>query len=146
VSRRADDFVGRANLDDVAQIHNGSPSAEVADSCYVMRDEEIGKAKVLLQLNEQVQDHRSNGQVQGGGGFVQHDKRRSGNDCSGYAYALLLSTRELSWSAIHLVRTQADALEDTLNALTPSPPREPRVDYQRLLDDRSHGHPRIQAL
>ena len=55
-----------------------------------MRDEQVGQPQLLLQLLKQRQDLRLDGDVQRGGGFVQHQNGRLQDQRPGDGYALAL--------------------------------------------------------
>ena len=54
--RVREDLVGRARLDDHAEVHHRDPIGHVADGVDVVGDEQEGQPQTLLQLTQQCQD------------------------------------------------------------------------------------------
>lgn len=61
-----------------------------------MGDEQHGHAQALLQILEQDENLRLNGDVERGGGFVGDQQRRLIGQCHGDHHALALTVRELA--------------------------------------------------
>ena len=61
----ADGFSG-ANLDEFAQIHDANPSAHMLDSGQVMADQEIGDTDLSLQIFQEIENLRTDGDIEGG--------------------------------------------------------------------------------
>ncbi len=57
-------------------VHHIHAAADIGDDAEIVRDEDDGGAFGLLQLFEEFQDLRLNGDVEGGGGFVGDEERR----------------------------------------------------------------------
>src|SRR5215467_1860934 len=55
---RREDLLGLAELNDAADVHHSDAVTDVADDAQVVRDEEIGQPKLLLQVEQEVQDLR----------------------------------------------------------------------------------------
>ena len=53
-----------ANLDDLADIHDRHPVADVGNHAQVVGDEQVGQPHLFLQILEQVQDLRLHGHIQ----------------------------------------------------------------------------------
>ena len=49
-------FIARGDFNDLAEIHDGDACAEVAHHGKVVRDEEVGEAKICLKTFEEVDD------------------------------------------------------------------------------------------
>ena len=62
------DLRARADLDDLAQVHDCDAVGHVADDREVVRDEEVGEAEITLERLEQVDHLRADRDVQGGDG------------------------------------------------------------------------------
>ncbi len=67
---------------------------EIAHHRHGVRDEQIGQAEVALQLRQQVDDLRSDADVEGGNRFVAHNELRPQREGAGDADALALSAGE----------------------------------------------------
>ena len=57
-------IVGRSELNDIAEVHNGDTVADVLDDVKVMRNEEERQSELLLQVVQQVDDLGLDGNVQ----------------------------------------------------------------------------------
>jgi len=65
VKRGLVQFECRCELYDSAQVHDRDPIADMFDDRQIVRDENIGQGKFLLQVAKQVDDLSLNGQVKG---------------------------------------------------------------------------------
>src|SRR5262245_27370243 len=74
VARVVDDIVAAADLDDLAAEHDGNAVADVVDDREVVADEEVREAQLLLEVLEQVQDLRLDGDVEGARRLVADDE------------------------------------------------------------------------
>jgi len=61
---------GFRSFHDFAQVHDRNTVADVLDHAEGVRDEEIGEAKLVLKVFEQVDDLRLNRYVRSGNGFI----------------------------------------------------------------------------
>ena len=98
-----------------------------------------------LKVLEQVDDLRLDGDVERGHRLVADDQLGAHRERARDADALPLAARELMGVAPHVVRVEADRLQevgDLLLALTPG--LGELVDDERLAHDGAHGHPRVQ--
>lgn len=91
--------------------HDADPVRDVPDHAQVVGDEKEGEVAVLAQVEQQVEDLRLDGDVEGGGGFVQHQQRGPDGEGAGDGDALALAAGELVGVAGEDGRGQADALE-----------------------------------
>ena len=82
-------------FDDSAAVHHGDGVAHSADDSEIVGDEEIGKAKVALQVFEQIEDLRLDRHVERGYRFVADDQLRIERDRTGDPDPLPLSAGEL---------------------------------------------------
>ena len=57
-------IVGRSELNDIAEVHNGDTVTDVLDDVEVMRNEEERQSELLLQVVQQVDDLGLDGNVQ----------------------------------------------------------------------------------
>src|SRR5688572_10414017 len=58
IGRAAQDLVTRADLDELAQVHDRDPVREDVDHRQVVTDEQAGELELLLEVLEQVQEPR----------------------------------------------------------------------------------------
>jgi hypothetical protein len=70
VLRRAEEGVALRQLDDLAGVHHRDAVRHLRHDRQVVRDEEQRHAALLLQLEEQLEDLRLDGDVERGGGLV----------------------------------------------------------------------------
>ena len=68
---RANTSVGRAALDDVAEIHDQDAVAQEAHDIEVVADEQVGEAEALLQSSSRLQDHDLDRDVERRGRLVE---------------------------------------------------------------------------
>ena len=76
VTRRGVELLGRRQLHDAAQIHHGDPVADVLHDREIMRDEQVGKPQVLLQIVQQVEHLRLDRDIQRAHRLVADDELR----------------------------------------------------------------------
>ena len=74
-------LLARSPLHDAAGVHHGQRVRHVADHREVVRDEHVGEAEIALQPPEQVQDLRSDRDVQRRDRLVEDDE--TGLECQG---------------------------------------------------------------
>ena len=82
-------------LDDAAEVHDGDPVADVAHHGEVVGDEQVGEAELPLQLLQEVDDLRADGDVEGADGLVADDEVGLHRQRPGDADALALAAAEL---------------------------------------------------
>ena len=111
VRRTLVDVLAVADLDDLAQVHDGHPVGDVPDHRQVMRDEEEGDAQLLLQVVEKVDDTRLDRHVERRDRLVQHEQLGLEHERPGDADTLALATGELVRVAVGVVRLEPDQLE-----------------------------------
>ncbi len=74
VLRLLGDLACWADLDDFSVVHDRDAGGEVAHYRHGVRDEQVGQAEFALQLGQQVDDLRSDANVEGGDGFIGDDE------------------------------------------------------------------------
>ena len=101
-----------------------------------MSDEEVGEAKLLLQLHEQVEDLRLDRHVEGRHGLVRNDELRVHRQRPRDADPLALTAGELMRVARGLLRPDADALQQGKHPLPRlAAPRDDAVEQHGLRQD-----------
>jgi hypothetical protein len=63
-------------LDDPSEIHHGDAVADMLDHSQIVRNEEIGEAKLALQVHHQVENLRLDRDIEGGNRLVGDDEPR----------------------------------------------------------------------
>src|SRR5207253_9347209 len=110
----------------------------------VMRDEEIGELQLLLQVHQQIDDLRLNRHVQRRHRLVEDDERGTECERASQADSLTLTSAELMRIALEVRRVEADEMKELGDPLAPPPAVAQAVDDERLLDDLSRAHARIE--
>jgi len=87
--------VGRTDLDDLAEVHDGDTVAHPLDHRKVVGDEEVREEELLLKILEQVEDLGLDRDVEGGDGLVADDELGLDRQRTGDGEALTLSRDEL---------------------------------------------------
>src|ERR1039458_7044832 len=93
--RLGSDLLRASDLNDLALIHHRNPGREIANDWHGVRDEQIGKAEIALELLQQIHDLRADADVERGNRFVGDDELRTQRKSAGNADALPLSAGEL---------------------------------------------------
>ena len=144
VHRPRAEAVAVRRLDDLAEVHDRDPVADVGHGRQVVADEEIAHTEGPLQVLELVDDLRAHRHVERGHRLVQHDEPCIGRQRSGDRDPLPLPAAELVREQRGNVGLQADQGQHLGDALADRGARELRVDLERLGDDVAHAHPRAQ--
>ena len=138
------DLLRRADLDELALVHHGDPVAHRADDGEVVRDEEVREAEVPLEVLEQVEDLRLDRDVERRDRLVADDQLRAQGERARDADSLALAARELVRIAVREARVEADDVEQLADADAAVAARADPVHDQRLADDVSDRHPRVE--
>jgi hypothetical protein len=101
----------RRHLHDPTEVHDRNPVGDVPHDREVVRDEQIGELELLLQLLEQIDDLRLDGDVERGDRLVRDDEVRVERERSRETDPLALAAGELVWVTAGSVLRQADDLE-----------------------------------
>src|SRR5439155_3065997 len=96
------------NLDELAQVHHPNAVGDVPDDAQVMRDDDVGQVVSLLKPVHQVENLRSNRDVEGRNGLVGDDEPRIQGQRSSQPDALSLAAGKLVRVPLDRGRTQAD--------------------------------------
>ena len=110
------DRLALADLDDLAEVHDGDAVGDLPDHRQVVRDEDVGQVEVTLQVAQQVEDLRLDRHVERGDRLVADDQLRRQRERARDADALALAARELVRVAVVVLRAQPDRLEQLLHA------------------------------
>ena len=110
--RALDDVGGGAELDDLAEIHDGDAIGDVFHDRKIMGDEDETETHLFYQLGEKVQDLRLDGDVEGGDGFVGDDDLRPEGEGAGDGDALALAAGEFMRVFLHEARREADGTHE----------------------------------
>ena len=133
------------HLHDVAQVHDRDTAGDVFDDGEVVRDEQVRKAQLALQVFKHVDDLRLDGHVQRGNRLVADDELGVRGERAGDADALALTAGELVRVAGRLFAGDADRGQQLANALVALLLALAQlVHVNRLGDDIADRHARVQ--
>ena len=110
------DFLPGSGFYDAATLHDGDPVAEVTDERHGVGDEEIGEAVTGLEVAEEVDDLRADGDVEGANGFVENEELGAEREGAGDVDALALAAGELVWIAAEGGGVEADLAQELVEA------------------------------
>ena len=88
------DLLPGSGFYDAAALHDGDPVAEVADQRHGVGDEEAGEAVAGLEVAEEIDDLRADGDVEGADGFVEDEELWTESEGAGDVDALALAAGE----------------------------------------------------
>ena len=135
----------RADLDQLAEVHDADRVGHVADHGQVVGDEQVRQAAFAPQFLHQVEDLGLDGHVQGGYRLVGHDHRRAEHQGPRQSQALPLAAGELVRVPVGGGPRQPHLIEDLLDPLPPLRAGSLALNHQRLGQDRPHPHPGIHS-
>src|SRR5437762_2566503 len=109
--RRLADLPSGTDLHDLAEIHDGDPVRDMAHHGDVVGDEKKRKAKLLLELLQQIDDLRLDGDVERGDRLIGHDELGIDRERSRNSDPLTLASGELTRPASQKVPGERDTLQ-----------------------------------
>src|SRR5439155_964927 len=130
--------------DDLPQVHDRHPVAQVLDDAEVVRDEEHGEAEAPAQILQQVQDLRLDRDVEGRDGLVGHHEAGADGEGPRDADALALAAAELVRIAARGLGRQAHQLEQLSHPLPALRACTEAMDREPFADDALDAHARIE--
>src|SRR3546814_8394439 len=101
--RAIEDVAHRPLLDHAAGVHHHDPVAESGNDAEVVGDHDDGGAEIALQVGQQIEDLRLDGDVEGGGRLVGDQQVRLAEQRHGNHHALAHTAGEI-------VRVEDEAL------------------------------------
>ena len=107
--RLGEDVLGGAFLDDLAGLHDVDALGHLAHDAEVVGDEQHGHAHLALQLLQELEDLRLDGDVEGRRRLVGDQQVRLVGECHGDHDALTLSARQLMRKRVEALFGIADA-------------------------------------
>ena len=144
--RRGEDLLLRRHLDDLAEIHDGNAMRHVLDNSQIVADEEQREAELPLQILQQVDDLRLDGDVERRDRLVAHDQFGFRGKGPGDADALALAAREFVRPAAQRVARQAHGVHQRRNLRLEFGSRFGEAEIaDRLGQDIADAHARIEA-
>src|SRR5919197_1414626 len=97
--RTADGFRA-ANLDEFAQVHDANPITHMLDSGQVVADQEIGDTDLSLQIFEEIENLRTDRDIEGGHRLVEDHQRWLQRQSPRNPDTLALTTAKLVWKTL----------------------------------------------
>jgi hypothetical protein len=137
VPRPPVELAGRGHLGEPAQIHHRDPVADLPHHRQVVGDEQVGEVELPLQVGQQVEDLRPDGDVQGGDRLVTDDQLGPQRQRPGHADALALAAGELGRVAVVVLGVEPDQLHQLLHPASARRSGADPIDGQRVADDRA---------
>src|SRR5258705_8932809 len=113
--RRGEDLLPWRHLADLAEIHDGTAVSHVLDNRQIVADEEQREAELPLQILQQVEDLRLDGDVERRDRLVADDQVRFCGKRPGDADALALAAREFVRPSVQRVAWQAYGIHQRRN-------------------------------
>ena len=144
--RAGEDHVRPGALDDPAGIHDGDLVRLFRHHPQIVRDEQQGHAEPLLQLLDEAQDLRLDGNIQRRRRFVRHEQRRVAAQRHRDHHPLALAAAQLMRKVVHPVFRlgDPDQFQHFHRAVAGVVLAHPLVQAHRLGDLVAHGEDRIE--
>ena len=136
VLRRGEDVGRRAALDDLAVIHDAHPVGHLAHDAEIVGDEQHRHVELGLELGEQLEDLRLDGDVERSGRLVGDEQVGLVGERHGDHHPLTLAAGELMRIAVEpaLGIVDADLIEQIEDARARGAVGKSTVDFQHLAD------------
>ena len=132
----------RADLDDMAEVHDRDAVGDVPDDAQIVRDEDVGEVEIGLQALEEVENLGLDRDVERRDRLVADDQLRAEGERARDPDPLPLTAGELVRIAVVMLRIQPDAVHELLHA--PFARALRLVDREGRSDDRADRLPRVQ--
>ncbi len=140
----AEDLLGRAELDDPAEIHHRDPMTDVTDHAQIVADEHHGEMHLALQAHEQIEDLGLNRDVEGGDRFVRDQKLRPHGERARDGDPLTLAAAQRRRTPRAEIGRQSDRLQELRHARLDRRGRADAMDAQHLGQRLCDGEARIE--
>src|SRR5437763_17186384 len=95
-------------LDDLSEVHDGDPIAQVFHDGEVVGDEQIREIELLLQVLEQVQNLRLNRDIERRDWLVGDDETGAKRERARDSDSLPLTAREFVWETVVVLWVEPD--------------------------------------
>ncbi len=135
VLRVPENIVARALFHDTAQIHHHHLVGDVFHHGKIVADEEIGEVVLLLQVGEEIEDLRLNGNIEGRDRFIEHENFGIEHERPGNGNALALAAGKHVGVAVVVFRTQTHACHHGAGFFLALGFWRFRIDQQRLFQN-----------
>jgi len=135
VERDPVEGLGVGQFRELSQVHHGHAVADVLHNAQVVGNEQVGQAKLLLEVLEEIDHLPPDRDVEGGDRLVADDQLRIQGQSPCDADPLALAAGELVWVAPHVLFLQPHNLQQFEDPGLPLLPVRHAVDEERLPDD-----------
>src|SRR5215510_7862984 len=137
-------FVRSRGLDDAAEVHDRNPIRDVFDHRKIVRNENVSEGKALAKVGEQVEHLRTNRDIERRNRLVTNNKLRFNCESARDRDALPLSAGKFVRVSLSISRVEPDETEKLGDTIAPARCENDIVQCERLGDQLSHGHSRIE--
>src|SRR5581483_5518738 len=144
VTGRSEQRLGVGGLDDGAEVHNGDAVGDVLDHSEIMRDENVGKVQTLLQVAQQIENLRTNRDIERGDRLVADDQLGFDGKRTRDRDALALPAGEFMGVAARKARLEPDQAQQFLDARAAFLGWHEVMQRQGLAEDLPDRHARIE--
>ena len=141
---RGEQRLGVRGLDDGAEIHHRDAVGDVLDHREVVRDENIGKPEPLLQVPQQVEDLRTDRDVERRDRLVADDQFRLDRERARDRDALALAAGKFVGVAARKARLEPDQPQQFLDPRAAFVRWHEVMQHQRLAEDLGDRHARVE--
>ena len=139
--------LGRADFDDLPQIHHRNARTEKSHDIEVVRHEKVAHPEPLSQLGQQLQHHRLDRNVERGSRFVENEQRGLDDNRAGDADTRPLTAGKLMRVALEKLCRQTDKLRRAPNARIDVPGvAKTKETSQRIRNSTEDAEGWIEAL
>jgi len=126
-------------------VHHGDAVRNVLDDAEVVSHKQIGQPVLFLEVLQQIEGLRLDGDVQGGNGLVADHQLRVERQGAGDADALTLTAGKGVWEAPHVLRVESDDAEELCHAILQFVAFDAEVHRKGLADNIEQRHARVQG-
>ena len=119
MQRIPEQLLRRALFKQISEIHHADAVGDIPDDADIVRDEQIGQIFLLLQIQQQIDDLRLDGDIKRGDRLIADDKFRVQDQRAGNSDPLALTTGEFVRVAVVMLRLQADLFNDIQRHIHP---------------------------
>ena len=144
MERAAEQHLPPTGFHDAPLVHDGHSRAEESDDREIVRDEEVRKVVLALELAKEIQDLSLDRDVEGRHRLVEHDEARLGRERARHRDALTLPAGHLRWAATKELGAKSDELEQLDHTRPPGFPVPDPVHDEGSGDDRGDGAPAVE--
>ena len=137
--------VGAGLLHDLAQVHDGGAVADVPHHGQIVGDEQIGEAEAVLQLFQEVQHLRLDGDVERRHRLVKDQETGVEGQRPRHPYPLALPARELVGVTVGDVGVHSHQLQQPPHRFPTAAPGHLGMHLQQLADGRPHRHAGVEG-